>query len=395
MESGNPPTFDVKRALEHVKALSYPRQFSSPGERSAGDYIAAELESYGYEPHIHSFTYSLFPLSVIPRIVLVIQIGCVLAAVAFASRTPAAAALLLIGIIILTVLSTRWGNLFEKAYDLGRQHGSRNIFVRNAGQKSRTDVIVLAHYDSKSQSIPIVARVVCYTLFTVGVILLSAAVLILLATGKSEVVGEGFLIAGMILSAIAMPLLFNRTGNRSPGALDNASGAGIVLELARVFSAGVPVGLDVTFLFTGAEEAGLAGAIRFMQKYRSAYREEPTYCIAYDGAGASGKIRVTSSYGLPPVRTSHRLAELVLGECARLGYPSSETSLPVGAGLEQTPVSHHGIEVVTIHSGKLGRPLLAVHSPGDIPEHIDRDALERCGHIGQSVLLGLATLSDT
>jgi acetylornithine deacetylase/succinyl-diaminopimelate desuccinylase-like protein len=383
-------SFDAQRAFGHVRDLSFPRLFSSPGERAAGDYIISKLESFGYEPRTHTFTYSLFPFSTVPRLVLVVQASLLLIALRSVSGRPGTAAVLSLFLIVLSVASTRWGGLFEKAYDCGKQHESRNIFVRAAGEKPHTDVILLAHYDSKSQSLPIVARVVCYSLFTIGTVALSLAALAVTVAGGGTGAGKTLFGAGVFLALFALPLLFNRTGNLSPGALDNASGAGIVLELARSFSDGVPPGLDLTFLFTGAEEAGLAGAVRFMQAHRRHYREKAAYCIAYDGAGASGKIRVTSGYGLPPVRTSRRLAGIVLEECTRLGYPCGEVSLPVGAGLEQTPVSHHGIEVITIHSGGLGRPVLAVHSRRDGPGNIDPGALDRCGRLGRAVVLALA-----
>ncbi len=388
-------SFDARNAFEYVRDLSFPRLFSTPEERAAGEYITRRLRSFGYEPRAHTFSYSLFPFATVPRLVLVIQAALLLTALRLAPDRALPASVLLLFLLVLTVVSTRWGSFFEKAYDVGRQHVSRNIYVRAAGKEPHTDVILLAHYDSKSQSIPIVARVVCYSLFTVGLVVLSLAALALLVAGGGEWAGETLFGAGALLVILTLPLLFNRTGNRSPGALDNASGAGIVLELARGCSEGVPDGLDVTFLFTGAEEAGLAGAVRFMQDHRGDYSGKSTYCIAYDGAGAPGKIRVTSRYGLPPVRTSRRLVGLVLEQCTRLGYPAGEVTLPVGAGLEQTPVSHHGIEVVTVHSGKLGRPVLAVHSAGDVLENIDPDALGRCGRLGSEVLEALASGVDT
>jgi acetylornithine deacetylase/succinyl-diaminopimelate desuccinylase-like protein len=373
-----------------VRSLSFPRLSSTPGEEKAGNYIIDQLKRYGLEPKIQSFSFSAFPYAVVLRATVLFQAFLLLFSIIQSGERPFLAALLALFLLGFTLMSTRWGSLFEAAYDMGPKKKSRNIYVRIAGNEPHSNLVFLAHYDSKSQTIPIAARVLFYLLFYFGAILLAGLILVLLALGHGDVVREKLVGAGVIVSLCSLPILLNFTGNASPGALDNASGAAIVLELARCLSGRVPKGLDITFLFTGAEEMGLAGAVKFIQELGGTYDGRKCFCLSYDGAGAEGKLRFTTRYGMPPVRTSGELRDLAITFCESQGIECHETFLPVGAGLEQTPLSYHGFDVITVHSGGLGRPLLAVHSRGDVPENLDLASIEKCGKLGEAVAYLLA-----
>lgn len=382
--------FDASRALEHIRSISFPRLSSSPGERRAGDYIISELKSFGLEPKVQSFSYSLFPYAIVLKASLIFQVFLLLYSISICVEVPFLAGCLAVFLIAYTLKSTRWGSLFEVTYDIGPKRSSRNIYERISGEDPHTNIIFLAHYDSKSQTIPILFRVLFYSLFYLGMLCLSLLLLALMVTGLCDYFREGLMHAGVIVSLFTLPVVFNFTKNSSPGALDNASGVGIVLELARTFASRPPVGLDITFLFTGAEEVGLAGAIRYVQRMGFTYNGRRTFCVSYDGAGAKGKLRLTSRYGIPPVRTSRELVSLAKELCKARNIDCVETYLPVGAGLEQTPISYRGFEVITIHSGKLDRTVLSIHSKNDRPDGIDTRAVERCGHLGEVVAHTLA-----
>jgi len=383
--------FNGQRAYEYAKSISFPRLSAGPGERKAGDCIISVLEGFGLKPRIHSFSYSSFPCTVVLRAVLIVQVFLLIFMISVSKSSPFFALVTAVLFLAITLKSTRWGNLFEMGYDIGHLKSSRNIIMRITGSAPHTNLIFMAHYDSKSQTLPLFLRVLCYALFYSGSLALTLLVVCGVLLGRGALITGDFMFAGVAVSVISIPLIFNLTRDSSPGALDNASGVGIVLELARNLSGKVPDGLDVTFLFTGAEEDGLAGAVRFAQDLGFTYNDRKTYCVSYDGAGASGKIRLTSRYGMPPVRTSRNLVKAIGSFLTEEGIESNETYLPVGAGLEQTPLSCRGFEVVTVHSGKLSREVLAIHSPGDRPENLDIGAMEKCGRIGEAVT---AFLSD-
>ena len=93
----------------------------------------------------------------------------------------------------------------------------------------------------------------------------------------------------MILSInlISTALLWiNRTNNKSPGAVDNASGVSCVLEILHHFSdpKNKLNNLTLWFIFTGAEESGTMGVRDFYKDIKDFDREK-TYTVNFDCIG--------------------------------------------------------------------------------------------------------------
>ena len=74
---------------------------------------------------------------------------------------------------------------------------------------------------------------------------------------------EWLLISAAAAVLATIPLMFCLTGNRSPGAVDNASGLISVLLAARTLSARPDLGVFIT----SGEELGLAGARAFVESH--------------------------------------------------------------------------------------------------------------------------------
>jgi Zn-dependent M28 family amino/carboxypeptidase len=170
----------------------------------------------------------------------------------------------------------------------------------------------------------------------------------------------------MIAAVPNILLQFNFTNNASDGALDNAAGIGILLELARQWQGSAKGNKrdDIMFVATGAEELGLLGAIRFINKYAPSYDLGNTYFINLDGPGAKGRIIYVTGFGIPPVRTCNKLRVLT-GEIVREKLSAGSLTLFVGAALDIIPVAARGFEAISISSGALSKPFLAVHSKND------------------------------
>jgi Zn-dependent M28 family amino/carboxypeptidase len=80
---------------------------------------------------------------------------------------------------------------------------------------------------------------------------------------------------------------------RSPGAIDNASGVAVLVEVARRLSRGPAPRRSVLFAAFGSEELQLSGARYFVQEAKLG-RELPgvAWMINADCVGAAGEIRV-------------------------------------------------------------------------------------------------------
>ncbi|MFW9988389.1 MAG: M28 family peptidase [Candidatus Odinarchaeota archaeon] len=82
---------------------------------------------------------------------------------------------------------------------------------------------------------------------------------------------------------VSLILWLNITNNKSKGAIDNASGISIVLELLYFYS--YPKNrlknYNIWFVFTGAEESGTMGIRNFYKNIKNFDREK-TYIINFD-----------------------------------------------------------------------------------------------------------------
>ena len=115
-----------------------------------------------------------------------------------------------------------------------------------------------------------------------------------------------------VISVLLLALILNFTGNRSPGALDNGSGIGSLLELARTWRPRPDAPADVVFVATGAEEAGLDGARHFLKMHDAWWFEKPTLLINLESVGAGPRLYLAGHHA------SLRLAHAIAGQ---LGLP--------------------------------------------------------------------------
>src|SRR5439155_123148 len=112
---------------------------------------------------------------------------------------------------------------------------------------------LVAHLDSKSQSIPMLIRISSYlALMTVLFVAFGSGFLLLL--GAIRHVNWNLIVIAAVIAALPSLLCFVQ--NKSRGALDNATGVAAVLLAARLISPEKPLGV----LITSGEELDLAGA---------------------------------------------------------------------------------------------------------------------------------------
>src|SRR4029077_14944104 len=106
---------------------------------------------------------------------------------------------------------------------------------------------LVAHLDSKSQPVPMLVRVAGVVVLAVG----------LAGVALSLLVHPSAAVAALVVAwAGGLPLMLSVVGQRSDGALDNASGVAAALDAVSALSPALPIGV----LITDAEELSLAGA---------------------------------------------------------------------------------------------------------------------------------------
>lgn len=374
-------TYDAKLAYYHITQLAFPRLVDSVGEAEAQDYIVEQFTALGLDVSWEPFSFTKFPAEVLPRILSVLFVPVVLFVPWFGERFPVLLCFACLLSLAIAMFFTQWQKRLEGLYDVGKKYRTENIIAKNgAKQDGNTPAFLfVAHYDSKSQVLPIAVRMVAYGIAIVGLIVLT---IVMLLKVIALIWLPNYIVWGVagITSFCLLLLQINLTRNHSPGGFDNASGVGVMLEVARVVMARDEK-IPITFLATGAEEYGMCGALRYVQAHADEYDLKNTYVINLDGLGVGDGVNLVTRYGMPPTRTTRVLADLFRASGESLGVQVSDRYLPIGVGLDSIPIASRGFETVTLTARGVGSVALKIHSKQDRSELLNAESLQQVGEL--------------
>lgn len=278
--------------IGHAREIAYPRIVGSEGERKAAGYVFERLKERSIDTEEEEFKIKIVPW--IPlRVGLIVSLILLLIGLLISKEhqyvSAAITFFILIGLIFMDKLWTFLAGL-EYLPDLMKGLSSKNIIARikRGGEK---EAYLIAHYDSKGQSISLIARILLMITASFYLILL---ILYYISASPHQFQGGinlQFYIAFAFTVIILLILAFARTDNSSPGGLDNAGSVGLLIELAGLLKEKDYKNLSITILFTGAEELGLLGAFAFLKRHRSELNPDNCYFLNLDGIGVSGRLK--------------------------------------------------------------------------------------------------------
>jgi hypothetical protein len=336
----------VQRAKSLLDELSQkPRFAGTPEESKSLALCRIELERAGFECQELPFEYSQWPGRWGPPIAAAFQAWTVLIVAHLAiHRGPLGALVVGAALVIVLLLASgdakrRWTTQFpfERA-------SSANLEAK----RGNPSVWLVAHIDSKSQTVPILVRIASSVTLAI-VTGLTFIVLLLTLVGVNPIVEVWH---ALVLAAVvaALPSIFCFVRNDSDGAVDNASGVVAVLLAAE--GAGSLSGLGV--LITSGEELGLAGA-------RAWARSAPPgiKVLNCDTVDDTGNWRCMHT-GPRPKQISSAAETIAKATGVRL----SMTRLIPGLLADSMAFADRGIEAATISKGALST-LARIHTRRD------------------------------
>src|SRR5262245_31275009 len=208
------PRFDARIALE---ALAHPRLTGTEGAAQARALLKSRLEEYGYEVRESTFTFSSWPgrFSVSAAGFLYL-IGSVWATWMLLQGHPGVALVVLLTLLFLVGAVAVMATPAMAVLRWGRVQGV-NLIAHVSGHRPR--YYMMAHYDSKSQPIPLAFRgpaIVLAALVWLANAVVATVTLFDPIWNRTEValaLGAAGALSGLIL-------VFCWVDNRSPGALD-------------------------------------------------------------------------------------------------------------------------------------------------------------------------------
>lgn len=369
-------------AMDHIRYLAEtigPRGSTTAQEARAAQYAADVLRSLGLEPTVEPFTSARsawYPYVLFSALMLV-------AAALFwiAGAAGAIAALLLalftIGSVLLELAFRP--NPFRAFLPKGR---SQNVWARippTAEVKHR--VVLLGHLDthrtplvfSTDRWLRLFGLLVPVGLVSSVVLLVLFAIGIASAAWVWRLISLPFALAGL---AVYFLTLQADLTPYSPGANDNATGAGIVLHIAERLKAEPLAHTEVWAVLSGCEEVGCYGADAFARAHKAELGR--AVWIALDGVGSRGRpVFITRETFLLPAPSDPNLVALAERVAATHPELGAEGDTFAGAYTEGAIGVMHGFRVLTLTSAPRGAVLTEWHRPTDTVENLDADVLAR------------------
>lgn len=402
--------YDARQALQIAASIARPRRIGCQVEAQVGQELAAHLEQAGYQVQAEPFRFADAQRGFLLLEIIICQVLVVITIWLYAVGSPLQAVTAVLLILLLGVVNslnravqtgslvveelqpTTWAWLCQR---LGRNYMSTNYIARmpvSPTEESRPHLILVAHYDSKSQCVPLAARM---TLFFVGIggALLFAG-LILLSPLLPGLVIPALVLGELVLMA-GVPLWFLDLGNDSPGAIDNASSAGVVVALAQALAEYPEVysKLDLTILLTSAEEAGTMGAVSYVQRHEAELchwaRTDRLYVLNLDGVGVDGSLRWVGKGEKATSLSEPCLLYLVRQACLELSCEIRRFNLP-GALYDHLPFAGLGLDAGTLMA--VGRASLKVHTRRDSVDQLDLRGFQQAGQVTLKVIQALLSL---
>jgi Peptidase family M28 len=279
---------------------------------------------------------------------------------------PGGALAVLLSAMLVLRVSGKWVLSSGMSRLPGGRISSVNLVGTPRGSVQPPKVWLVAHLDSKSQTIPMLVRIgsvalsVLFCVVTVGVLI---AIVGLDVAGIAQPMGphdsRAMAVAWMsaFLGAVTtIPLIVCFIGNRSNGAVDNATGVASVALALELIRDREKVGVIVT----SGEELGLAGAEAFAS-------QTPTKGIALncDTIDDNGRFICMASGGMPK-----NLANALDRAAQRTGIVVSKRRMLLGILADNIAFTGAGWDSFTLSRGNL-RTLARVHTSRDRAEAID------------------------
>jgi len=303
-----------------------------------------QLENAGFTCRETTFEYSQWPGKWGPPVAAGAQLVTILVVARMARNGDpmtgfAFGTILLIALALVSRNARRtWTSVFPFLRTAG---------VNLEGSRGTPTVWLVAHNDTKSQTVPMLYRIASVVLLN---LLTGAAFGMALAQAAgATTVRSYWLLLSLLAGLAALPSLMCIVRNDSPGAVDNASGVAAVLLAAEQLAPHQSVGV----LISSAEELGLAGAREWAKGLAAGARvincdtvDDPgTWLCMYTGARPG-------------------LASLTETIARRSGLNLRVRRLLPGILADSVVFSDRGLESVTISRGSLAT-LARIHTRRD------------------------------
>ena len=374
---------DARTALDQVRHLAGtigPRGTATDGERAGAAYAAAQLVALGLAPTVEPFP---APGSGWRPFALASATALVATALAvWGGRGGAAAAALVLAIATASVFLEMYFRR-NPLRAVTRRGESRNVHARIAPSGPVAErLLLVAHVDTHRTpwAFTTPARLALFkastsagvAAFLLGTVAFAVVAALDLAAGRAWLL----VLAPVYAWVLALTLQPDATPHTA-GANDNASGVGVVLELAERLTREPLARTEVTVLVTGAEEVGSYGAQAHLARHRAALRGARAISVDNVAGRGAGPCWTTVEGMVFPLRPDPDLRARARALAANRpdlgGYERPYTTLHTDA----TAFMAAGVPSLSFVGLTPDGVIPDWHTVGDVVERVDAGVLTR------------------
>ncbi len=399
-----PETFDEARwareLIARVVAECPERTAGTLDEARAHAIVRDELEALGLRTEVRAFEWNR---SAYANLALHFGLGTLGSLVA--GRAP------WLGLLLHAVSAASYAaDSARKGFFLRNffpTHGSQNVLgVMPAKRAPRLRVVFLAHVDAAFTGVAfrpeLAKRLVSRpgSALYKGLRVATGALAGLAALDVAQLAFGRSRLRALARLALSVPPLLAFAFNLDvvlrdrvvPGAMDDLSGVAGMLLLARRLRDRVPDDVEVVFVATGSEEAGLGGAQALARDAEGAWSRDRTIVLGLDGL-ANGELRSFLEgevFRVPLVPWLRDTVEAVRAHDPRFAEVGP-FEIPVG-GTDAIPFAVRGWPAVTFGcvDRSLGMPR-HYHLPTDSPENLEAEKIPWCVDFVERVFHAIVT----
>jgi len=409
--------FDKERLFNYVKSFSFPRLSGTEGEKKAIDLSIKTFKDIGVDDEkieVENFEFSDFYSTTLIKLLMALNLTFNLMLLLFIYIYFFVTIILIVGMAIIVFLIIRGLRYPEKdkfwAEYFGNTLSSSNVIVmipaKSKSFENAGDIVISAHLDSKSQTFKTAWRIVIYRIWLYSGVILGGFyfALIVIFIGKIPIRIVVFKFGNLeltfndlsiwtLISLISISnvlLMFLNTHNKSPGALDNATGMAVVFELTSYFKDHPLENFNLWFCQFGAEELGTMGSREFVNNREEKFKKGKTYQLNFDIISSAthkrrNRIEYLKSYGILPRKKIAPLLGKYLDQIAQEENINLKGfHLSTGAHLDSVPFHLRGYNAVDI-STRAGAKW--THKKDDTPDKVDPQILLEACIIAQKTIL--------
>jgi hypothetical protein len=377
--------FNEDLLFSYLEQFSYPRLAGSEGDKKAINEVAEVFQGLGFkknEVKIEEFTFSDFYSTILIKLIMMLSLMDMLLIQIFIFFAPFYNFFVIAGSAIpiyfllkglnhpedTGFVAKYWGNMIE----------TKNVFVKipakDKSQEKVGNIVFSGHIDTKSQAYATAWRIVVYRVW------LFSGFFTAFFLGLDLIFNQNWLkIAVSISIAVIMAnniiLMLLTTSNKSPGAIDNASGMSCAFEIARYFKANPLDNYNVWVCQFGAEELGTMGSRNFVNNYEKEFEKGKVFQFNFDMIGYKGVkygVQMMESYGIPKRNISVILTKCLKQAAKELDLEIEGFYLSTGAHLDSVPFHQRNWDAIDIVTRE---GAIVAHTKRDIPDNIDKEIL--------------------